>query len=117
MRQRFSQKTIEVLIALILIINIATAPFAAKAQLVTASPDLVSLELEARVSDAAKEAIKKSLVTSISMMIINLITEQTSKLAAQAAIWVASGGNADAPLYEMTPPVEYLQKEAVSIIY
>ncbi|MFH1711747.1 MAG: hypothetical protein ABH846_00725, partial [Patescibacteria group bacterium] len=56
-----------------------------------------------------EEALKRALVTGTVTTIINLMTYMANRFAYDAAVWVASGGDAENPLFDPTPPEDYIK--------
>lgn len=117
MRRIFLLRSVSVLIIGAFLVEILVfIPKTAYAQWVTTSPDLVALYVQEEVTLTAKEALRQGLVSAVATLLINLITQVANNAARDAAIWVASGGNADEPLFEIKTPTEYLQNAAMGVV-
>ncbi|MDP2631268.1 MAG: hypothetical protein Q8P30_00690, partial [Candidatus Uhrbacteria bacterium] len=87
-------------------------------------------DIPARIFNKAESAVKKidkklkqALVTSITTGIINTMTYVANTAAYNLAVNIASGGDADLPLFDPRPPADYFRyigmsaaNEAISVI-
>ncbi len=67
------------------------------------------------LKDFADEKVKASLKASIATMLINLITFAADRAAYDAAVRISSGGEAEEPLYDGTPTVQYFKEVGAAI--
>ena len=117
MKRHFLHKIGGLIIAVVFVVNLGLiVPRAAHAQMVVTDPSLLTRSVLQEVAANAKQAIKSALIGSISTMLINLVTQIANSAARDAAIWVASGGNADEPLFEVRAPKDYLQDMAMNVV-
>jgi len=79
---------------------------------ITAQTDRVATE----VIDKVKEVAKKSLVSALSAEMVNLLSMMAGQLASNTAIWVASGGNAESPLFNSLPPADYFKYAGAAVL-
>ncbi|MCH8049126.1 hypothetical protein IH979_00200 [Patescibacteria group bacterium] len=107
------QKVVGLILLLVLIVNVGVliAPKPAYAQ----APDVVAKLVEQDVRKGIAQQIKKALVIGATTALINLITYMANRFAYDAAVWVASGGNAENPLFDPRPPEDYLRYVGATI--
>lgn len=118
MFKRFStQKIVGLAILTVFVLNFGffANPTPAHAQLVTANPDLVGIETQAEVRKTIGQKIRDALVVGTTTTLINLLTFMANQLAYDTAVWVASGGEGEVPLFDNRPAGDYLRYTGASI--
>lgn len=90
-------------------------PRQAHAQWVTANPDLIAQNIQQQLGDEIKENVKASFVASISASLVNLMLYMVNEVAYQSAVWVASGGPGERPLFSREQLTDFMHYSAASI--
>lgn len=116
MKDRLRKFGASMMLALTFFVFSSAALFAPKTALAT--PSEVILDLPAIVN-WIKEALvylgQTALVASVSTAMINTVTYATDRLAYDAAVYIAAGGNAEDPLFENRTAGEYFADYGASV--
>lgn len=91
------------------------APKTASAQGPTVVPITDQILLGQHATDKAAETVQGALVGSVTTALINIMTYFANNAAYDAAVLVASGGNAEEPLFEFRPWEDYLIYAGASV--
>ncbi len=110
---KLTRSLLAVLLALSLGVSIAPK---AHAQLVTASPDLIAQMTADDVIDTVKVKLKDALIAALSAEMVNLLSMMANELAYNSAVWIASGGNAESPLFNSLPPSDYFKYAGARVL-
>ena len=118
MRRRFlKRKLTAAIVSMALILQVGLlAPSSAYAQWAVTDPGLYAILQAEDVVDTAQETIKQALVAAIGTALINLLTYMANQVAYDSAVWIASGGNADEPLFDPRLPGDYFQDVGEQIV-
>jgi hypothetical protein len=98
------------------IIGVTLGAMALVPQYVSAQATLVDIP---RVAENVVKGIKQlgsdALRASVATMLINIITFAADRAAYDAAVLIASGGNAEEPLYDQTPIEAYFKEVGLAV--
>ncbi|MFH1611607.1 MAG: hypothetical protein ABIA83_03355, partial [Patescibacteria group bacterium] len=119
MRRQGVKKILHGVIAVVLLcgISFSIAPRVnAQAAVVATNPDMI---LKMSIQDILKKmasSLKDALVSSLSAEMVNLVSMMANQLASNTAVWIASGGNAESPLYNVLPAKDYFKYAGARVI-
>lgn len=114
MRNFWKQKIGSLLLILVLgVFNFGflLSPNSAHAQ----APDVVAKLVQQDVTTVIQTYIKNALVAGLVTGLVNLLVSQLNTFAYDSAVWVASGGNAEDPLFDPRPIEDYLRYAGAEI--
>ncbi|MBU1126514.1 hypothetical protein KJ758_02785, partial [Patescibacteria group bacterium] len=119
--KRFSYKqkisTITILFVLFLSQFALLTPRPAYAQWSVLNPDIIAQNIQTKLSTSINENIEKAWVASVASMLVNVMLATVNYASYQAAITVATGGPADAPLFTNLTADEYMQYVGANTIF
>lgn len=81
----------------------------------TESPDVIASDTTTTVKDAVQKTTYGTVVGAVTTALINIMTYFANNFAHDAAVWVASGGNAEEPLFEARPVEDYFIYAGASV--
>ncbi|MBT4857174.1 hypothetical protein HON52_03220 [Candidatus Uhrbacteria bacterium] len=80
------------------------------------SPDVVASDAAKVIVDNVKAVIKQALIAALTAALLNLLSYMANKFAYESALWVGTGGNAGAPLYNSLPTQDYMDNLAAGVV-
>jgi hypothetical protein len=102
----------------VLLFNLSffATPGVAHAQLATISPDVIAADQARTVVENFEDVLREALVGSISTALINLMSQMANQFAYDSAVWIASGGNAERPLFDPRTAEDYLRDYGETVV-
>ncbi|MBT3230554.1 hypothetical protein HN358_02110 [Candidatus Uhrbacteria bacterium] len=112
-RRKTLRRIVHVFVAIFLLFNISSS---ASSILPIAHANLPVVDITAQTDRSIKEVLevvadklKQALTTSLSAEMVNLLSMMANELSYNSAVWIASGGNAESPLFNSIPPEDYFK--------
>ncbi|MFH1631884.1 MAG: hypothetical protein ABIA47_02570 [bacterium] len=92
------------------------APKQAHAQLPVTDVAAITYEQGKDIASRVATKLKEALVTTVTSSLINVMTYIANTAAYNAAVNIASGGDADLPLFDPRPPEDYFRYVGMSVV-
>lgn len=102
-------------VVILLPINLLLSANVARAQWVTANPDILAKDVQKDLSDQVAKLTDSAFLQALSTVLINLFIYEVNTVAYNSAVWVASGGNAEEPLFDVRTATDYLKYTGATI--
>lgn len=97
------------------VVLLAPRPVHAQIATISSNPDVVTSDQVKNVQDKVEKTLFGTVVGSVTTSLINIMTYFANNFAHDAAVLVASGGNAEEPLFEARPVEDYFIYAGASV--